>query len=176
MIVLKSKPGKDNIYISIDTIKDNKMIKERVIYDSRPLNVYYDGVSEITETYAGNKFLLFGKTLYYKKDIFTLVKIELENIPDIPKVDKEKVRDFDKSKFYVFKRNYDEPFRHNPDWKLKAGRYGYGDYIQASDRSPKNISLKKFRGDPFTASQTQLADYVQGKSIYKGINRSRKFR
>lgn len=164
MIVLKSKPGKDNIYISIDTIKGNKMITERVIYNSGPLNFYYDPVSEITGTFTGNKFLLFGKTLYYKKDMVSLVKIELENIPDIPEVDKEKVKDFNKSKFYVFKRNYDEPFRHNPDWKLIQGPYG--DYIKTKDRLPKNISLKHFKGDYFTAEQNQLATYIEGKSKY----------
>jgi len=72
------------------------------------------------------------------------------------------------------RREYDEVFQNHPNWKLKAGKNGLTDYIQASDRNPRNISLRDFRGDPFTASQTQLADYVQGKSIYRGINRWRK--
>ena len=165
MIVVKYNSTNDHAYISIDTIGDNKIIKQRVIH--------------ISDEFVGNKLLLFGNTLYYNQNFHKrhdrLVKIELEDTPDIAKQDQTKIKDFDKSKF-TSRRKYDEVFQNHPNWKLKAGKYGYGDYIQASDRSPKNISLKNFRGDPFTASQTQLADYVQGKSIYRGINRSRKFR
>jgi hypothetical protein len=163
MLVVKHNSTNNHDYISIDTIGDNKIIKQRVIHISDEFFVAY-------------KLLLFGNTLYYKnfhKHHDSLVKIELEDTPDIAKQDQTKIKDFDKSKL-ISRRKYDEVFSNHPNWKLKAGQYG--DYIQASDRSPKNISLKKFRGDPFTASQTQLADYVQGKSIYRGINRSRKFR
>jgi len=162
MIVVKNNSTKDHDYISIDTIGDNKIIKQRVIH--------------ISDKFVADKLLLFGNTLYYKnfhKQHDNLVKIELEDTPDIAKQDQTKIKDFDKSKF-TSRRKYDEVFQNHPNWKLKAGQYG--DYIQASDRSPKNISLKKFRGDPFTASQTQLADFVQGKSIYRGINRWRKSR
>ena len=165
MIVVKHNSTNDHDYISIDTIGDNKIIKQRVIHISDEFFVAY-------------KLLLFGNTLYYKhfhKHHASLVKIELEANPDIAKQDQTKIKDFDKSKL-TSRRKYEESFKNHPNWKLKAGKYGYGDYLQAIDRSPKNISLKNFRGDPFTASQSQLADYVQGKSIYRGINRSRKFR
>ena len=41
---------------------------------------------------------------------------------------------------------------------------GRTDYIKTTDRDPRNISLRDFRGDPFTASQSELADYVKRKS------------
>ena len=151
IIVVKNKG--DNTYISIDTFKDNKLINERVIH-------------EVKDAFVTN-FSLFGKSLYYQLvDLSNgiqrkgLVKIELETTPDIPKEDQTKIKDFDKSKF-PSRRNYDESFKNYPKWKLRRGRYGLGDYIQASDR---NISLGDFRGDPFTASQSQLATYVERKS------------
>ena len=92
-----------------------------------------------------------------------LVKIELEETPDIPKADQGKIEKFDKSKF-PSRRNYDESFKNHPKWRLRRGKYGFTDYIQATDRYPRNISLRDFRGNPFTAAQSQLADYVWRKS------------
>jgi hypothetical protein len=144
---------KKNSYISIDTIADNKMINEKVIHIIDELFITDD------------KLLLFGKTLYYNTGR-SLVKIELEDIPDIPKQDKTKIKDFDKSKM-TSKREYNVAFQNHPKWKLKAGKYGYGDYIQAVDRIPKNISLMKFNGDYFTAPQSKIAQYVERKSYKK---------
>ena len=85
---------------------------------------------------------------------------------NIPKQDKTKMKDFDKSKM-TSKREYNVAFQNHPKWKLKAGKYGYGDYIQAVDRIPKNISLMKFNGDYFTAPQSKIAQYVERKSYKK---------
>lgn len=152
MIVVKNKG--DKTYISIDTFKDNKIINERFIH-------------EVEDAFLTN-FLLFGKSLYYQLvDLSNgiqrkgLVKIELEQTPDIPKEDKEKIKDFDKSKF-PSNRKYKEALKQYPKWKVMDGIYG--DYILATDRNPRNISLKYFKGNPLTAAQSKLAQYVESRS------------